>query len=314
MGAEMLVEICRMLASRGAYGPDGRYGFYGVMGLDEFHMMVNNNAYTNYMAKKSFNYTREVLAEMREKSPGSFQFIAEKLSLKEIELEDWAEKAAAMKDCYDEKTLLYEQHDGFYDLPHTDLAAIPAEEFPLYAHWSYERIYRSDMIKQPDVLMFMLLFSSEFTNAQLAANYDYYEPRCIHESSLSPSVHSILAAQIGRHKAAYDFFGFATRMDLDNYNRNTCEGLHTTSIAGAWMNIVYGFGGLRSDGDMLALAPVIPAGWSAYSFKLLIGGCAVGVTVTPEEVTLTCDGECGLVLYGKALRLTKAGHVAKRNS
>jgi maltose phosphorylase len=313
-GAEMLVEICRMLASRGAYGPDKRYGFYGVMGLDEFHMMVNNNAYTNYMAKKCFAYTSQVLAEMRAERPEAFRLLAEKLRLEETELADWAKKAADMKNCYNDKTLQYEQHDGFYDLPHTDLAAIPAEEFPLYAHWSYERIYRSDMIKQPDVLMFMLLYSSEFTNAQIAANYDYYEPKCIHESSLSPSVHSILASQIGRHKQAYDFFGFATRMDLDNYNRNTCEGLHTTSIAGAWMNIVYGFGGLRSDGDMLALAPVIPAGWSAYRFKLLIGGCVVGVEVTPEEVRLTCDGECVLMLYGKPLRLTKAGHIAKRNS
>jgi maltose phosphorylase len=314
MGAEMLVEICRMLATRGAFGADGRYGFYGVMGLDEFHMMVNNNAYTNYMAKKSFNYTMQVLNEMRAERPRGYTALAERLKLEETELEDWAEKAAAMKDCYDDKKMLYEQHDGFYDLPHTDLAAIPAEEFPLYAHWSYERIYRSDMIKQPDVLMFMLLFPAEFTNAQITANYDYYEPKCIHESSLSPSVHSILAAQIGRHKAAYDFFGFATRMDLDNYNRNTCEGLHTTSIAGAWMNIVYGFGGLRSDGESLALAPAIPEGWSAYRFKLLIGGCIVGIEVTQKEVRLTCDGECGLVLYGKALRLTKAGYIAKRNN
>jgi maltose phosphorylase len=314
MGAEMLVEICRMLATRGAYGPDGGYGFYGVMGLDEFHMMVNNNAYTNYMAKKSFAYTKTALTEMQAERPEDYTALIKRLGLGDSELKDWAEKAAAMKDCYDEQSLLYEQHDGFYDLPHTDLAAIPAEQFPLYAHWSYERIYRSDMIKQPDVLMFMLLYSSEFTDEQLAANYDFYEPRCIHESSLSPSVHSILAAQVGRHKQAYDFFGFATRMDLDNYNRNTCEGLHTTSIAGAWMNIVYGFGGLRSDGESLALTPTIPAGWNAYSFKLLIGGCVVGVTVTPEEVRLTCDGECGLTLYGEPLRLTKTGHIAKRNN
>jgi maltose phosphorylase len=314
MGVEMLVEICRMLAVRGAYGPDGSYGFYGVMGLDEFHMMVNNNAYTNYMAKKSFAYARQALADMRAERPKEYAALTERLGLKESELADWAEKAAAMKACYDEKTQMFEQHEGFYGLPHTDLAAIPAEEFPLYAHWSYERIYRSDMIKQPDILMFMLLYASSFTDAQIAANYDYYEPRCIHESSLSPSVHSILAAQIGRHEAAYGFFGFATRMDLDNYNRNTCEGLHTTSIAGAWMNIVFGFGGLRCDAESLSLAPTIPAGWQAYRFKLLIGGCVVGVEVTPEEVRLTCDGECGLLLYGKPLRLTAAGHTAKRNS
>jgi maltose phosphorylase len=101
-------------------------------------------------------------------------------------------------------------------------------------------------------------------------------------------------------------------MDLDNYNRNTCEGLHTTSIAGAWMNIVYGFGGLRSDGERLALAPAIPAGWDAYRFKLLIDGCVVGVEVTPEKVRLTCDGECELTLYGNALRLTPAGYITAK--
>ncbi len=100
--------------------------------------------------------------------------------------------------------------------------------------------------------MFMLLFNHAFTKEQLLANYEFYEPKCIHESSLSPSVHSILAAQLKKKKEAFDFFGFATRMDLDNYNRNTEEGLHTTSIAAAWMNIVYGFGGMRSDDEILA--------------------------------------------------------------
>ena len=105
--------------------------------------------------------------------------------------------------------------------------AIPVEDFPLYHHWSYDRIYRNDMIKQPDVLMFMFLYNQSFSRAEKQRNYDYYEPRCIHESSLSPSVHSIFAAELGRPEEAFDFFRFATRIDLDNYNRNTAEGIHT---------------------------------------------------------------------------------------
>ena len=139
------------------------------------------------------------------------------------------------------------------------------------------------MIKQPDVLMMMLLFNSSFTLEQLQANYEFYEPRCIHESSLSPSVHSILASQLKKHKEAYQFFGFATRMDLDNYNRNTGEGLHTTSIAAAWMNIVYGFGGMRSDGPILSFTPSIPESWNSYSFRIRYQGSVIKVEVTKNE-------------------------------
>ena len=106
-------------------------------------------------------------------------------------------------------------------------------EFPLYHNWSYDRIYRSDMIKQPDVLMFMFLYSKNFSFESKKINYEYYEPKCIHESSLSPSIHSVFASELQKHEEAFEFFGFATRMDLDNYNRNTKEGLHTTSLAGA---------------------------------------------------------------------------------
>ena len=236
-GAEMLVEISRMLASRGDFDPvTGKYGYYCVMGPDEFQMMVHHNAYTNFMGQKTLRYTLETLAQMDEASLA-------KLNVTPEEMADWKHKVDSMYIPYDEDTKLFEQHMGYFHLPELDIAAIPADQFPLYSHWSYERIYRNSMIKQPDVLMFLMLYGSEFTQEQLAANYDFYEPRCIHESSLSPSIHSILACRLGRMQKAEDYFGFATRMDLDDYNRNTCEGLHTTSIAGAWMNIVYGFGG-----------------------------------------------------------------------
>lgn len=298
-GAEMLAEISRMLASRGAYDQrTGRYGYYCVMGPDEFQMMVHNNAYTNFMARKTFLYTLEVLGAMDGDRRAA---LFEKLSLSDGELEDWRAKARAMYIPYDEKTLLFEQHDGFFHLPHIDISAIPAEQFPLYSHWAYDRIYRNDMLKQPDVLMFMMLYGSEFTDEQVAANFDYYEPRCIHESSLSPSIHSILAARLGRLETAERFFAFATRMDLDNYNRNTGEGIHTTSIAGAWMNIVYGFGGLRSDGGTLELSPRIPRGWTGYSFSLKCGGSVLRVAVTQSDVTVSREGSGAvpLTLYGE---------------
>ncbi len=287
-GAEMLAQICRFLASRGQWSTNGKFGYYAVMGPDEFQMMVNNNAYTNTMAKRTFEFALEVL-------PGTGQAT-------QAELDEWRRMAAEMFIPYDAETGLFEQHEGFFNLPHIDIDAIQVEDFPLYHHWSYDRIYRNDMIKQPDVLMFMLLHNQSFTLDEKRANYDYYEPRCIHESSLSPSVHSILAAELGRGAEAFDFFRFATRIDLDNYNRNTHEGIHTTSIAAAWMNIVYGFGGMRSDGEMLSFNPSIPAHWKGYSFQVTVHGSVIRVEVAQGRAVIR-------VIEGESVTVKVAGQV-----
>ena len=303
-GAEMLVEISRMLATRGDTDPvTGKYGYYCIMGPDEFQMMVHHNAYTNFMAQKVLRFTMETLAQMEKDAPEACR----KLNVTAEELADWQDKADRMYIPYDEETKLFEQHMGYFHLPILDINSIPVEEFPLYSHWSYERIYRNSMIKQPDVLMFMMLYGSEFAKEQLAANFDFYEPRCIHESSLSPSIHSILACRLGRMEKAENLFGFATRMDLDNYNRNTHEGLHTTSIAGAWMNIVYGFGGLRSDANILSIAPCIPKGWEKYTFSVCVGESVLRVAVTQTEVKLeVVNGEAvKLKLYDKEITVSE---------
>jgi maltose phosphorylase len=215
--------------------------------------------------------------------------------------------AAHMYIPYDADTKLFEQHEGYFGLPHIDVDTIPIEDFPLYHHWTYDRIYRNDMIKQPDVLMMMLLYNGSFTWEQLQKNYEYYEPRCIHESSLSPSVHSILAVQLQKHEEAYKFFGFATRMDLDNYNRNTAEGLHTTSIAAAWMNIVYGFGGMRSDGDLLSFSPSIPSAWNGYSYCIHYKNDVIKVEIGKEEAAFhTVNGtEIMILIYGQPITLKR---------
>lgn len=307
-GAEMLVEISRMLATRGDWSADGRYyGYYCVMGPDEFQMMVNHNCYTNFMGKFTMEYTIDTLEEIRREDTQAYKELADKLSIDESEIADWRTKAEHMLIPRDAEHKLFEQHDGFFRLPHIDVDKIPVGEFPLYHHWSYDRIYRNDMIKQPDVLMFMLMFNHMFSVEELKANYEYYEPKCIHESSLSPSVHSILASQLKKKEEAYSFFRFATRMDLDNYNRNTEEGLHTTSIAAAWMNIIYGFGGMRSDGDILELWPTIPQGWKGYQFRITCGDCVLKVQVEKDCVKagLLEGGRSELKIYGKHYVLTQ---------
>lgn len=301
-GAEMLVEICRMLATRGAFSADGKqYGFYGVMGPDEFQMMVHNNCYTNFMGRLTLNYTQKVLLDMQKNIPMFYQELTKKLKLTSEEVSYWKKIEEAMYIPYDSNTKIYEQHEGFFKLPHIDVDQIPIEEFPLYHNWTYDRIYRNDMIKQPDVLMMMFLFNSSFTEEEIQKNYEYYEPRCIHESSLSPSVHSVLANQIHKKSEAFSFFEFATRMDLDNYNRNSDEGLHTTSIAAAWINIVYGFGGMRSDREILSFAPSLPTQWHAYSFRVTYHDSVIKIQIEQEQVTFQrLKGESlSIEIYGK---------------
>ena len=303
-GMEMLIEISRMLATRGAFSADGKdYGFYCVMGPDEFQMMVNHNCYTNYMGRFTFEYAIESWKKLSDQGRERLQ---KKLNFNDEELKDWNNKAKHMLIIQDKNTLIYEQHEGFFKLPHVDINQIPVEEFPLYSHWTYDRIYRNDMIKQPDVLMMMLMFNSSFTEKELKANYEYYEPKCIHESSLSPSVHSILAAQLKKSDEAAKFFHFATRMDLDNYNRNTNEGLHTTSIAAGWMNIVYGFGGMRSDGDILSFTPTIPADWDSYSFHVTYLDNVIELKVNSDKVIIRLleDSNVKVKVYNKEYNLT----------
>ena len=301
-GAEMLLEIARFLKSRVARGSrTGLYGFFGVMGPDEFHMMVNNNAYTNYMGKRTLEYAADALDRMQAERPAEYAALAKKTSLDGSELADWRHVAENMFLPQDE-TGLIEQHDGFFDLPHTDIAAVPQSEFPLYEHWSYDRIYRTDMIKQPDVLMMLYLYNSSFSRSVKEVNYSYYQPRTIHESSLSPAIHSILAAELDRMDEAVDLFGFATRLDLDNYNCNTREGLHITSIAMAWANIVYGFAGLRSDGDRLSFAPHLPERWRRLSFSLTYKGRILTVCMEPERtvIRLKSGVPMALVVYDES--------------
>lgn len=307
-GMEMLIEISRMLATRGDWSADGKqYGYFNVMGPDEFQMMVNHNCYTNYMGRFTFNYTAAVWEKLQKETPSVCERLCKKLGFSVDELADWREKAEHMVILQDQDSLIFEQHEGFFKLPHVDVDQIPVEEFPLYHHWTYDRIYRNDMIKQPDVLMLMLLFNRSFTEEELRANYEYYEPKCIHESSLSPSVHSILAAQLKKKEDALKFFQFATRMDLDNYNRNTCEGLHTTSIAAAWMNIVYGFGGMRSDGELLEFTPTIPEQWNAYSFHVTYQNAVIEVHVERERVSMRIlqDTSVKVRVYGTEYTLNE---------
>lgn len=309
-GIEMLLQSSRYFASRGQWSQlTGEFGYYGVMGADEFHMMVNNNCYTNIMAKKAFEYTLQVIDEMREKALPELNALFTRIGITQSELDEWRNMAAKMRIPYDEKTGIFEQHDDFFDLPHIDVKAIPHTQFPIYHTWSYDRIFRYDMIKQPEVLLFLFFFSQDYSLETKRINYEYYEPRCVHESSLSPAIHSIMAAEIGTPEKALEYAQFASRLDLDDYNRNTREGLHITSLATTWLNIVYGFGGMRSDGEKLVFNPSIPENWSSFSFTVLYRGARINVKITRRSVVLkVCAGPAVEVqVFGKDYTVDFAG-------
>jgi maltose phosphorylase len=313
-GIEMLLQICRFLASAGGWSPQyGDFGFYGVMGPDEFHMMVNHNCYTNVMGKKTFEFTLHVLAEMQREAPEQYQQAIARTSLKPQEPEQWKAMAEKMRIPKDERTGVYEQHAGYFDLPHVDLQHFPAEQIPIYKHWAYIKIFRHNMVKQPDVLNLMYFFSQDYSLDEKRANYEFYEARTIHESSLSPSLHAILAAELGKLEEAYTFFSYGARMDLDNYNRNTDQGLHVTSAAGVWASLVFGFGGMRTDGDFLIFQPTLPDQWKAYRFRVRYQGAVIEVQVDHEraEFQVISGPPVTVRVYGTDYALNTKGVTVK---
>jgi maltose phosphorylase len=184
----------------------------------------------------------------------------------------------------DEQTGVFEQHAGYFDLPHVDLKHFPPDQIPIYKNWAYIKIFRYDMVKQPDVLNLMYFYSQDYSPDEKLANYEFYEARTIHESSLSPSLHSILAVELGKLEDAYTFFSYGARMDLDNYNRNTDQGLHVTSAAGVWASMVFGYGGMRTDSDVLILQPTLPTQWRSYRFRVRYQGALLEVRVDADKV------------------------------
>jgi len=309
-GIEMLLQMCRCMASAGGWSPKrGDFGFYGVMGPDEFHMMVNHNCYTNYLGKKMFEYALEVLEEMGRAAPDLRERAIAKVGLGPEEPEEWRRMARKMRIPKDEVSGIYEQHEGYFDLPHVDVKAIPMSQVPIYKNWAYVRIFRLDMLKQPDFLNLPYFFSQDFTMEEKLKNYEFYEARTSHESSLSPSLHAILAAELGKSREAYDFLAYAARLDLDNYNRNTEQGIHSSSAAGVWAGMVSGFGGLRTDAGALILNPSIPPRWKAYRFKIFYDGSLMSADVDGKRARLRIEegGDLSLIVYGRAMKVTAEG-------
>jgi maltose phosphorylase len=303
-GLEVLIGIARFWHQRATLSAQkNQYVILGVTGPNEYENNVNNNFYTNYIAKWCIDYTVEQLAKVKDEYSTDYDRILAKANLDAEEIRKWKKVSDNMYFPYSEEFGVYLQQDGFLDKELVKVADLDRSQRPINQKWSWDRILRSPYIKQADVLQGFYFFEDHFTKEQLEQHFDFYEPLTVHESSLSPCVHSIQAAVLGRMEQAYTFYLRTSRLDLDDYNKEVEEGCHITSMAGTWMSIVEGFGGMRVKDDTLHFEPRIPEQWEGYSFKINFRNQVLKISIHPGETKFTLEGTHALTVYvnGKAV-------------
>jgi maltose phosphorylase len=301
-GLEVLIAISRFWKQRITWSDErGKYVMLGVTGPNEYENNVNNNWYTNKMASWTMAYTLDALKLVEGNDRAAYKRILEKTGLDPVEdQEAWLHILDKLHFPVDQKSGVFLQQDGFMDKEQRMAADLDPAERPINQHWSWDRILRSCFIKQADVLQGIFVFEDEFDLKTIERNFDFYEPRTVHESSLSPCVHSILAARLGRAEKAYEMYLRTSRLDLDDYNNEVDEGLHITSMGGTWMSVIYGFGGMRIREGLLSFEPLLPGDWTSLSFKVLYRGRTLKVLVDKEKAHIEN-------LKGEAVELYLAG-------
>ncbi len=310
-GVEVLIAISRFWRQRVNWSAErGKYVMLGVTGPNEYENNVNNNWYTNKMAAWTLRYTLGTLNELKKEDQGAFKKLVEKVSLNfREEGAAWEEIIEKLHFPYEKNAQVFLQQDGFMDKEQLMAADLDPAERPINQHWSWDRILRSCFIKQADVLQGLFVFEEEFDRETIERNFDFYEPRTVHESSLSPCVHSILAARIGRSEKAYEMYLRTSRLDLDDYNHEVDEGLHITSMGGTWMSVIYGFGGMMIREGLLSFEPRLPANWKSLTFKILYRGRTLKIHIDGKEVRVeNLEGEgVDLYLAGQKAHVEKSG-------
>jgi len=309
-GLEVLLAIARFWSQRITWS-DARqqYVMLGVTGPNEYENNINNNWYTNTIAVWCMQYALEVAGKVKAVDKAKYNALAAKIDLNEAaEFAKFKDIIAKMYYPYDEQRQVFLQQDGYLDKEQTLVKDLAAGERPINQKWSWDRILRSCFIKQADVLQGIYFFEDRYDINTIRRNFDFYEPRTVHESSLSPCVHAILAAKLGDEKRAYEFYLRTARLDLDDYNNDTEDGCHITSMAGTWMSVVEGFGGMRVRDDKLSFHPFLPAQWESFSFQVGFRGAMVKITVNKDGVTVgnLNDRDIALLIYGEE-QVIKAG-------
>lgn len=294
-GLEVLIGIARFWHQRANFSTNlNQYVILGVTGPNEYENNVNNNFYTNYIAKWCLEYTYEQIQKVSLEYPVDHKRITEKVKISDSELQSWKKVSDNMYFPFSEEHNVYLQQDGFLDKELVRVADLDKSQRPINQKWSWDRILRSPYIKQADVLQCFYFFEDHFSKEELKNNFEFYESFTVHESSLSPCVHSIQAALLDKMDMAYTFYLRTSRLDLDDYNKEVEEGCHITSMAGTWMSIVEGFGGMRIKDDRLHFSPKIPKEWEGYSFKINFRNQILKVAINHKETTFSIDGNTAL--------------------
>ncbi|WP_143462485.1 glycoside hydrolase family 65 protein [Levilactobacillus enshiensis] len=293
-GAKVLSEMSRFWADRVHFSKrNQQYMIHGVTGADEYENNVDNNWDTNMLAQWTLKYTLEILGQVDKET-------AKKLNVSAEEKAKWQDIVDRMYLPYDKDLNIFVQHDGFLDKDIEPASAIPADQRPINQHWSWDKILRSPYIKQGDVLQGIWDFIDDYTQAQKKANFDFYEPLTVHESSLSPAIHSVLASDLGYEDKAVELYSRTARLDLDNYNNDTTDGLHITAMTGGWIAVVQGFAGMRVRNGKLHFDPFLPKTWTSYTFRQVFHGRLI-------EVSVHADGPHFKLISGDPLTIDVAG-------
>ena len=314
--AEVLCETARVWADVGSFSEyvGNKYCICAVTGPDEYNAIVDNNFYTNLMARENLRDAIWALNKIKEKDQLAYDNFVKKIDLKDEEIEYWKKIIENMYFPYDEKRGVYPLDDGFMKRKPWDDSKIPKEKrHLLYENYHPLFIFRQRMSKQADAILAMYLHSNLFSIEELRKNYDFYQEVTLHHSSLSTCIFGILASQIGYDEEAYKYFSQSARMDLDDYHNNFYAGIHAANMAGTWQGIVNGFAGLRTNKGILELNPTIPKEWNAYSFKIFYKKNLLEIKISKDEIEIRLlEGEnLELYVYGEKVYLKNLSEIIK---
>jgi trehalose/maltose hydrolase-like predicted phosphorylase len=312
-GAEILLETARFWASRAAPEADGKRHIRHVIGPDEYHEDVDDNAFTNVMARWNIARGLEALELLQAQWPKRATALRERLALHEAELADWRDAITRIITGFDTATGRYEQFAGFYQLEPLDLSLYADRKVPIDVVIGHERTQRSQVVKQADVVALMGLLPGEFPGETAAANFGYYEPRCAHGSSLSAGMHALVAARLGESEMALRYLRQAAEADLE-LDPNSAGGIRIAGLGGVWQAVVLGFAGLELGGDALSLDPRLPPEWRSVSFAVRWRGRQVKVRIAGPSVHVTVadDRPMSIRIAGRIRALGEGGELEVR--
>ncbi|TGA95935.1 glycoside hydrolase family 65 protein [Sporolactobacillus shoreae] len=287
-GFEIIAETARLWIEVGHYS-DGYFRIDDVTGPDEYTAIVNNNYYTNVMAKFNLMWAAKTYHLLKMDDPGLLQELADRLQLSDDEAGDWNKASKAMYLPYDGKLKINPQDDTFLQKKVWDFENTPKDHYPLLLHYHPLTIYRCQVCKQADTVLAHFLLEEEQDLETIRHSYDYYEKITTHDSSLSTCIFSIMASRLGNFEKAYHYFSVAARIDADNTQGNTKDGLHLANMGGTWMAVVFGFAGVRIKEHGLTLRPSIPEKWNRYAFHIAYRGTILAVEINRDSVNLSLE-------------------------